>query len=174
MWQRKKNRLPLDVYKERRIYHIIICCDKNQNIFITDEQVNKHLEILSNCSDEHKINVLAYCYMPNHVHLLLVTMDNNESDEDESLKASATTIIKFIKTYKQLTGYYHKKYLHQTLWQKSFYDHILRKEEDLIKIIRYIFENPVRKELVEEFCKYRYSGSLKWGKEIFDMIMVEA
>ena len=49
----------------------------------------------------------------------------------------------------------------------------LRKEETLMKVIHYIFGNPLRKGLVSEFYSYPYSGSFKWGKEIFEMIMVE-
>ena len=43
------------------------------------------------------------------------------------------------------------------LWQKNFYDHIVRKEESLLKIAEYIVDNPVRKELVSEWEEYPYS-----------------
>jgi len=48
-------------------------------------------------------------------------------------------------------------------WQKSFYEHILRKEELLDKVALYIWNNPVRKNIVEDFRKYPYSGSLVEG-----------
>jgi len=181
MWQRKRNRLPLEVYQGQRIYHITICTFQSKRLFIDDEIVNTHLAALKSCAEKYHFEVLAYCYMPDHVHLLLASRDNNESDEDGNLKASATyhnvaetfrspLIIKVIRAYKQLTGFAYKRVFGQPLWQKSYYDHILRKEEDIIRNIRYLLENPVRKDLVKEFYKYPYSGSLKWGREIFNMV----
>ena len=43
------------------------------------------------------------------------------------------------------------------LWQKNFYDHVVRKEEPLIKIAEYIVNNPIRKGIVSEWEEYPYS-----------------
>ena len=43
------------------------------------------------------------------------------------------------------------------LWQKNFYDHVVRKEESLIKIAEYIVNNPVRKGMVGTWEEYPYS-----------------
>ena len=45
------------------------------------------------------------------------------------------------------------------LWQPSFYDHVLRKEEDLLDTVKYIFNNPVRKKIVAHYLDYHLSGS---------------
>ena len=45
-------------------------------------------------------------------------------------------------------------------WQTSFYDHFLRKEEDVRDVVMYVLHNPVRKGLVSEWREYPYSGSL--------------
>ena len=41
-----------------------------------------------------------------------------------------------------------------TIWQKTFYDHALRKEEDVRDIARYIVANPLRAGLVEHIGDY--------------------
>jgi len=46
------------------------------------------------------------------------------------------------------------------LWQPSFYDHVLRNDEDLPAVARYILNNPVRKGLVDHYTEYVFSGSL--------------
>ncbi|HJZ04900.1 MAG TPA: hypothetical protein VI935_09660 [Thermodesulfobacteriota bacterium] len=51
------------------------------------------------------------------------------------------------------------------LWQKSFYDHILRNEESVIETVRYIFNNPVRKGMVGEFKEYPFFGSMVFDIE---------
>jgi len=42
---------------------------------------------------------------------------------------------------------------------ERFYDHILRKDEDIPKQINYILQNPVRKGLVKNWKDYPYKGS---------------
>ena len=48
------------------------------------------------------------------------------------------------------------------LWQRSFYDHALRKEESLNDVARYIWENPVRAGIVATAVDYAWSGSEVW------------
>lgn len=48
-------------------------------------------------------------------------------------------------------------------WQKDFYDHILRKDEDVKKHVMYILNNPVRRGIVENWKDYPYKGSTKFN-----------
>jgi hypothetical protein len=43
------------------------------------------------------------------------------------------------------------------LWQKSYYDHVVRDDEALSAVVRYIIENPARARLVESPEDYPYS-----------------
>lgn len=45
-------------------------------------------------------------------------------------------------------------------WQRNFFDHLLRTKEDLAAHVRYVAENPVRKQLVAEWQEYPYTGSI--------------
>ena len=70
-----------------------------------------------------------YVIMPNHIHfVLLKTIENSFS------------ISELIKRFKTFTG----KQYENKLWQKSFYDHIIRNEKDYEQIVKYIYENPSR------------------------------
>ncbi len=46
--------------------------------------------------------------------------------------------------------------------QFRYYEHVLRREEDTMNVARYIFNNPVRKELVDDFRKYKSLGSFEF------------
>jgi hypothetical protein len=48
---------------------------------------------------------------------------------------------------------------HAALWQKSYHDHILRKEEAVADVVRYILENPVRAGLVDSIGEYPHAWS---------------
>jgi len=47
------------------------------------------------------------------------------------------------------------------LWQKGYYEHIVRENEAVLAIAKYIFENPVRAGLVSEPHDYPFSGSFE-------------
>jgi REP element-mobilizing transposase RayT len=85
--------------------------------------------------------------MPNHLHLLLSpgTSKKNVSDFIGGFKSKSTRLEWKNETTK--------------LWQGRFYDHILRRDENLREVVIYILNNPVRKKLVTnweeyEFCRF--------------------
>jgi len=97
--------------------------------------------------------IVAYCVMPDHVHLLV----DGESDD-----ADLTT---FVKLAKQHTGYWFKQKSGKRLWQKGYYEHVLRDEERTEDVVFYIIANPVRKNIVERPTDYPYWGSGLYSRE---------
>ena len=61
-----------------------------------------------------------------------------------------------VKRFKARSAHRVNDYLHRqgTLWQKAFYDHAVRKDEDVQGITRYIVANPLRAGLVEHIGGY--------------------
>ena len=91
--------------------------------------------------------------MPDHLHLLLV-------GEHKS------SLLKFMRTFKQETSFQFNRTFNNPLWQRSYYDHILRKEEAVEELSLYILNNPVRAGLIDDYREYAFSGSF-----IFDLEM---
>ena len=54
-------------------------------------------------------------------------------------------------------------------WQKDFYDHIIRTNEDIVAQVKYILDNPVRKGVVLSWERYPFKGSI--GCELEDILM---
>ena len=77
-------------------------------------------------------------------------------------------MLRFIKAYKQKTGYWLAKNQINAAWQTGFFDHIIRKEEGLVHVARYILHNPVRKGLVEYWQDYPFKGSI--GCQLEDLL----
>lgn len=63
-----------------------------------------------------------------------------------------------MQRFKQTSGYRFKAKRGQPLWQRSFYDHVLRGEEDMEEVAEYIWNNPVRAGLAEEREEYPFWG----------------
>jgi putative transposase len=91
--------------------------------------------------------------MPDHCHLLI----EGKSDESDVWQS--------VVDFKQGSGYWLVKNAYVEQWQKDFYDHILRNDEDLEKQSRYILGNPVREGLVKDWQAYPYKGSTTYDFE---------
>ena len=83
-------------------------------------------------------NSLAWVVMPDHIHWLVELQQGSLGDLMQKTKSLST------KAVNQSTG---RK---MTLWQKGFHDRALRREEDLVKVARYVVANPLRAGLVEK------------------------
>jgi putative transposase len=145
-FKRKINRIGDFAYKGGYAYFIIICTSEKQPYLTSEDLINYLLLQLREETNRFLFKIYTYCFMPNHLHLLLV-------GEEKS------NLLNCMKMFKQKTGYYFKQKNNKKLWQKSFFDHVLRKWESINELALYIFDNPVRKGLVDDFRKYPYLGS---------------
>jgi REP element-mobilizing transposase RayT len=93
--------------------------------------------------EDGAVNSLAWVVMPDHVHWLFQLGE----------KVDLSGVIKCFKarSAKRVNAYLHRQ---GSLWQKGFYDHALREEEELQDIARYIVANPLRAGLVEHVGDY--------------------
>ena len=85
------------------------------------------------------------CTMPDHIHLLVEPEGENSVD-------------RFIGIVKGRISYLARRNgFDGEVWQRSFYDHVLRRAEDIAETVRYILENPERKGIVKNYSDYRWS-----------------
>jgi putative transposase len=105
------------------------------------------IQCLKQLREKYRLKVFAYCVMPEHIHLLLAPGNN---------KVSISRIIQGFKS--MTTRLYNLNGRHEKLWQRYFYDHIVRREEDLNHVALYILENPVRKGLARRWEEWPYCG----------------
>jgi REP element-mobilizing transposase RayT len=152
----KPHRLQEITYKGEISVSFTLCIKDRVQLFNNVTTVNIFEKILKSEAERSLCIIPVYCFMPDHQHLI-VSGVNSESD-----------ILKFIKAYKQKTGYWLKKNQFNVRWQKDFFDHIIRKEEGLVSFARYILNNPVRKGLVENWQDYPFKGAI--GCELADIL----
>ena len=89
------------------------------------------------------VNVDNYVVMPNHVHLLLSI---NEIGDD-GRPMTAPTLSWIINQFKGACS----KQIGYSIWQKSFYDHVIRTQHDYAQIWQYVDENPLKWESDEYY-----------------------
>jgi putative transposase len=142
--QRKHPRLHREIYSDpSQVFSITTCTAKHRKLFLKSSFADQTFEILKDYLAD-KSRLFAACMMPDHVHLLLTAMDIN--------------LIDLIGAWKRYISRMAVKYnLNKPIWQTSFYDHAIRKDEDLQRAAEYILANPVRKGLCKRWDEYPYN-----------------
>lgn len=92
---------------------------------------------------EGRLTTLAWVLMPDHLHWLVAL--GNEAELSAAIKIFKASSAWRVNDFLQRRG---------PLWQRAYYDHALRRDEDVKKIARYIVANPLRAGLVEHIGDY--------------------
>ncbi|MBY0486249.1 MAG: transposase, partial [Flavobacteriaceae bacterium] len=103
--------------------------DANYNHFLNkiQKELKPHCEIL------------AYCLMPNHFHLIL-EIDSQKVKGQEIKIKSLSSLMGAMKTTSSSS--IHKAGFDSFEWHRSFHDHIIRSELAYLRISNYIDNNP--------------------------------
>jgi putative transposase len=144
----KHHRLPREHYRGVVNVAFTLCIAGKVGLFTDSKVVSAFVALLTASAKKHDCVVAIYCFMPDHVHLLL-------SGQSETADTWAAIV-----RFKQQTGFWLGKHHQEILWQKDFFDHIIRRDEDLGAQVRYIAGNPVRKSLVRDWREYPFTGSI--------------
>jgi len=126
-------------------YHLTLVTRGRLPIFTTEKAVQPCLHAVELACQRDGFDTVAFCFMPDHLHLLLT------GREESSLQD-------FARYFKQVSGYHFKHRYGAGLWQISYHDHVVRRDEDVQQIAAYIWDNPVRAGLVESRLDYAFSG----------------
>jgi putative transposase len=143
----KNIRLHPSHYIGQRWCFVTMCCASRQRIFAVTKNAARLMHELRAMAATQPMAVFAYCVMPDHLHLLL---HGTEAMSD---------VLAFVKNFKQATGAEFERKFRRDLWQKKFYDHILRPNDSPEGVAKYIWMNPVRKGICQNPQEYPFSGS---------------
>ena len=84
------------------------------------------------------IFVDCYVIMPDHIHMILV---NRQTGPDGRQIAAPTAISTVVQQFKRAVS----RAVGQPIWQKSYYDHVIRTPADLEETRQYIANNPLKR-----------------------------
>ena len=141
-------RLPSFDYRGLCRYSVTICVNARRSVFVRPEIVEPVRTQLQITAAEHRLEIIAYCFMPDHLHILPA----GTADEADFLR--------FMRVFKQRSSFHWKRLHGCTLWQRGYIERVLRTDEDTLTVARYILDNPVRAGLVRSPEDYPFSGSM--------------
>ncbi|MCD6358556.1 MAG: transposase [Dehalococcoidia bacterium] len=139
-----------DYAAANKVFFLTLCSRDGQLIFT---HVALNADVIECIKEERKRvghAVYVYCIMPDHLHLLSSPLESGIS-VIQFMGGLSSKITRLLWKY----GVGRGKQL-----QRSFYDHVVRKEENLRQVAEYILNNPVRKGLVAGWEDYPFCDLL--------------
>lgn len=134
------------IYYESACYHVCARGNNRRYIFEKDEAKIKFLSILSHYQNRMGMKVYAMVLMGNHFHLLLSVRE----------RFGISRLMQGILL--SFSHWYRKNELYiGHVWPGRFVSRLVMHEKQLVENIKYIHENPVRANLVEDPLRYRWS-----------------
>ena len=115
----------------------VLGAPKNVELLPFGIVADKYINQLNEFYD--KITVDRYVIMPNHIHIMLLVLENWSSRTSTPTRQTSSVSC-FVSTFKRFCN---KEY-GSNVWQKSFHDHVIRNRNDYEGHLRYIHENPAR------------------------------
>lgn len=156
METRKQNRLPEYDYSRAGGYFVTICVQDREKILSeivsapqidgvgADAYIGPQIKLSETGKVVEKFlrnipGIDRYVIMPNHIHMVVIIEDNGP------MRASAPTssLPQRIKSFKIMVT----KTLGRAIFQRSYYEHVVRNEQDYLQICEYIENNPMKWEL---------------------------
>ena len=148
--RRKPTRLRgLDYQSPNNVFFLTLCCKNGLCLFVHDDFNRKVVQCIGMERERVGHAVYVYCLMPDHIHLLSSPIE------------SGISVSQFMSGLSgKITRLSWEHGFSGKVMQRSFHDHLVRKDEDMRQVAEYIINNPVRKGLVDKWEEYPYCGFL--------------
>ncbi len=136
-------------------YHVMSRGINRNNIFFENDDRYNFLDILKQATENYTIECHAYCLMGNHYHLVIHTPLGNISDAMHYINNMHT---RYVNKQQNRTG---------PLFRNRYHAILMSDEAYLLRVVRYIHQNPLKAKFVEDLKKYRWSSYLYYIEDIF-------
>jgi putative transposase len=164
MQQRHSIRLKGYDYSQKGFYFITICTQNRECLF---GEIVENKMMLNNVGKYAKkswndiplhfphVKLDVYCIMPNHIHGILNIFKPIGAKDflpqqicAEKQMGTSKTIGSIIRGFKiGVTKWIRKQMPGKKIWQRNYYEHIIRNENDYYRIYEYIENNHLRWEI---------------------------
>ncbi len=156
--KRKLSRLPDYDYTQAGWYFVTICTWNHECLLGTlsegEVQLNHMGQTAAACwrqIPEHfpRVSCDVFCVMPNHLHGIIV-LPAEDPSTGQSNNTSLSVVVGTFKAAVSRQCATRGVRTNQRLWQRSYFERVIRTEENLTRIRQYIVDNPVKWDLDEE------------------------
>ncbi len=148
--KRKFVRLRNYDYSQNGAYFITICTIDKKYLIDSDKIRAIIQETWDNLPKHYPEVILdEFVIMPNHIHGIIIINNNFYNFVGAGLRP-ARKLSEIVKSFKSFSSREINKLLStpgQSFWQRNYYEHVIRNEQDLHETRTYIRENPIKWEI---------------------------
>lgn len=141
-------------YSSAGYYFVTICCFEhlplfgkiqNNQLLLNDYGLIAHDEWLNTVNKRQNIRLDEFIIMPNHIHAIVnFTQDlANDHQQIGVFQSPSNNLGAIIRGYKSAVSSQLKDLLGHTVWQRNYYEHIIRNEASYTMIANYVINNPL-------------------------------
>jgi putative transposase len=127
--------------------HVIQRGNNRQVIFTDEEDIATYANWLKECSKKYGVQIHAWVFMTNHVHLLCTPVESMSISR--MMQALGRLYVRYFNVKYQRSG---------TLWEGRYKSCVVNANEYLFSLYRYIELNPVRAKMVNDPSEYLWSS----------------
>ncbi len=169
MSERKQLRLKNYEYSAAGYYFVTICVQDRVRLFgeiINNEMIlNETGEILKFTWFDlvnHNANIILdhFVIMPNHIHGIIQIVGAGSEPafmpNGAGLEPAPTTLAEIVRQFKTFSSKRINKLCNTPgtkIWQRNYYERVIRNEKELNNIRQYIQDNPINWEFDENYCR---------------------
>ena len=161
-------------YRRARIkggtYFFTVVTHKRAKILCEPENVVLLREAFKHVMNEHLFTIEAFVLLPEHLHCIW-RMPGGNHDFSTCWRLVKSYFTRNCDTkYRQTPFGSRQKKKEQSIWQRRFWEHTIRTEEDFVRHVEYIHYNPVKHGLVPAPKDWEYSSFHRYVRNgIYDL-----
>lgn len=136
------------LFPSNPVFYVTLCTYRRRRLLASDAVHTSFIQFAERAYAKYNIAVGRYVIMPDHIHLFVTGPDDFD-------------LGRWIGTFKQsLSKSVSRAKTSEPLWQRGFFDHVLRSEESYGQKWNYVRDNPVRAGLVRRADDWPYAGEI--------------
>jgi putative transposase len=163
------------LFIEGGVYFFTLVTDQRQKIFSSPSAQTLFLESVEHVRSYHPFTTIAYCILPDHIHFIwkLPEHDSNYSTRISAIKRRFSIIYRQRGFISLPVNRSKMKRREVSIWQRRFWEHFIRDQDDFERHFDYLHFNPIKHGLVQQvrdweassFMEYVNSGiyDVDWG-----------
>jgi REP element-mobilizing transposase RayT len=149
------------IWIEFPIYFVTVCTFRRRRILARDAVADVLVDELCHARERHGWAIGSYVIMPDHVHFFCVPERDAKALSDFMREWKSGTSRRIRAVLPRPTTAATKTSANASLWQREFFDHVLRSEESFQEKWNYVRDNPVRAGLAHSFDGWPYFGRIE-------------
>ena len=151
-------------------YFFTVVTHKRNKILCRGNNVSLLRKAFKLVMEKHPFTIDAFVLLPDHVHCIWTIPDGDRDFSKRWRLIKSYFSRKCDDKYEHTPSASRRKKKEPGVWQRRFWEHLIRDDEDFVRHVEYIHYNPVKHRLVKTPKEWEYSSFHRYVREgVYDL-----